>query len=263
MEFCSLDEAFPESNQIARKEERKKAKKCKGPPLTFLEPEETTTLVDPDRPAYRAKPDVPPLNEKTGMYEHAPSDAPLKEPFVDTSSLSDIIARTKDTQKNPEKQKNAFFGANFDNDTLSPTIENFASFTNIVGDDPSYKLQSDFATSFPGAGSGLSNSSGNILPTPSINDVWKPMTPGGANTSFYGDELTRTVNNNNINNDITETKEDYFRKLDRIYSRLDDLEHRRGENTQTEVLLFVMSGLFVLFSMDMLIKKTGNVRILR
>jgi hypothetical protein len=57
-------------------------------------------------------------------------------------------------------------------------------------------------------------------------------------------------------------KEDFFRKLDRIYARLDDLESRRSENSQTEVLLFIMSGIFVLFSMDLLVRKTGNVRIM-
>jgi hypothetical protein len=47
-----------------------------------------------------------------------------------------------------------------------------------------------------------------------------------------------------------------------LFSRLDDLESRRGENTQTEILLFVMSGLFVLFSMDILAKQAARIRLM-
>jgi len=47
-----------------------------------------------------------------------------------------------------------------------------------------------------------------------------------------------------------------------LFSRLDDLESQRGENTQTEILLFVMSGLFVVFSMDILTRQAmaGRLR---
>jgi hypothetical protein len=54
-----------------------------------------------------------------------------------------------------------------------------------------------------------------------------------------------------------------LRKLDKIFTRLDDLESRKSENANTEVVMFVMTGLFVMFSMDLLVRKTGNVRLLR
>ena len=88
------------------------------------------------------------------------------------------------------------------------------------------------------------------------------MTPSGANTSFFdrlpspgGDIPIGQISNMG-------EKEELFRKLDSIYARLDDIESRKSENAQTETLLFVMSGIFILFSMDMLVKRTGNIRIL-
>jgi hypothetical protein len=88
------------------------------------------------------------------------------------------------------------------------------------------------------------------------------LTPGGANTAFF-DKLPSPGGEIPIGQvSGSYEKEELFRKLDSIYARLDDLEVRRGENAQTETLLFIMSGIFVLFSMDLLVKKTGNIRIL-
>jgi len=56
---------------------------------------------------------------------------------------------------------------------------------------------------------------------------------------------------------------DVIKKLDKIFARLDDLENRKSENANTEVVLFVMSGLFILFTMDLLVRKAGNVRLVR
>lgn len=276
MEYCSLTDAFPEipktAGAIARKEERKKAKKCKGPPLTFLEPGAgDEPVVDPDRPAVRPSPEVPPLNRATGLREHAPSDAPLVEPFSDQDQVNDLIA-TLQSQQQPDNEqlttlpknvpgstkrvassKPSFFGANYD-DSVE---EGFASFTNVIGDDPSYHLTPDFNSAF--AGKGADKASG--LPIPSVNDSWKPMTSGGATTSFYS-KLQAPVRQQPQSYGSFD-KEEYFKKLDTIYARLDDLESRKGENSQTEILLFVMSGIFVLFSMDLLVRKTGNVRILQ
>jgi hypothetical protein len=152
----------------------------------------------------------------------------------------------------------SYFGANFDSDAVE---EGFASFTNIIGDDPAYRLSPDFTSAF--AGKGANKASGtDVLPIPSVKNVWKPLTPSGANTSFF-DRLPSPGGDIPIGQvSGSYDKEEMFRKLDSIYARLDDLEVRRGENAQTETLLFIMSGIFVLFSMDLLVKRTGNVRIL-
>jgi hypothetical protein len=120
-------------------------------------------------------------------------------------------------------------------------------------------LTPDFKSAF--AGKGADKASG--LPTPSVNDSWKPMTSGGATTSFYSKLQEPVRQQVQSHGSFAFDKEEYFKKLDTIYARLDDLESRKGENSQTEILLFVMSGIFVLFSMDLLVRKTGNVRILQ
>jgi hypothetical protein len=296
MEYCSIDDAFSpigggpanpgckdnKAGSIARKEERKKAKKCKGPPLTFLEGSGDAPLTDPDRPALIPLPDTPPMNLRTGLIQHAPVDAPPREPFEDMSPepQAEMAASFRSEQPMPELQAiynkipnlseipgpnkplkgklPSYFGANYDDDSVE---EGFASFTNIIGDDPGYRLSPDFTSAF--AGKGVEKASGvDVLPIPSVKNVWKPLTPSGARTSFFdrlpspgGDIPIGQVSSSN-------EKEELFRKLDSIYARLDDLETRRGENAQTETLLFIMSGIFVLFSMDLLVKRTGNIRIL-
>ena len=315
MEYCSIDDAFPpvgggpassgckgnKAGDIARKEERKKAKRCKGPPLTFLEGSGDTPLTDPDRPALIPLPETPPMNPSTGLIQHAPVDAPPREAFEDMTQepQAELRASFRSEQPLPELQKiynrlpdvssiagpnkaiqnslPSYFGANYDDSSqfmraLKNTSssgagaddaveEGFATFTNIIGDDPAYRLSPDFASAF--AGKGVNRASGtDVLPIPSVRNVWKPLTPSGANTAFY-DKLPSPGGEIPIGQvSGSYDKEELFRKLDSIYARLDDLEVRRGENAQTETLLFIMSGIFVLFSMDLLVKRTGNIRIL-
>jgi hypothetical protein len=298
MEYCSIDDAFPvigggpantgckgsKAGEVARKEERKKAKRCKGPPLTFLEGSGDMPLTDPDRPALRPLPETPPLNPSTGLIQHAPVDAPPAEPFQDMSPepKAEMAASFRSEQPLPEMQKiyntlaevgkvpgpnkplkgkyPSYFGANYD-DEDNAVEEGFASFTNVIGDDPAYRLSPDFGSAFEGKG--VNRASGtDVLPIPSVKNVWKPLTPSGAPTAFY-DKLPSPGGEIPIGQTGSSyDKEELFRKLDSIYARLDDLETRKGENAQTETLLFIMSGIFILFSMDLLVKRTGNVRIL-
>ena len=298
MEYCSLNEAFPElgggpaptgckdnkAGSAARREERKKAKRCKGPPLTFLEGTTgDTPVTDPDRPALVRLPETPPLNSRTGLIQHAPVDAPPKEAFADFQdprSMKEILASFHSeappddeailntmpkgvagpTKQQPNKLPK-YFGANYDDDAAE---EGFTSFTNIIGDDPGYRLDADFTQQF--AGKGLEKAQGSeILPVPSVNNVWKPLTPSGVRTAFF-DALPAPggiIPIDQARQAPPYNKDEFFRRLDSIYARLDDLEVRKSENAQTEILMFVMSGIFVLFSMDILVRKTGNVRVTR
>ena len=308
MEYCSIDDASApigggpaspgckgsKAGETARTEERKKAKRCKGPPLTFLEGSGDLPLTDPDRPALIPLPETPPLNRATGLIQHAPVDAPPSEPFSDFSPepQAEMAASFRSEKPMPELQAiynklpdlkaiagpnkalkgklPKYFGANYDDESSKKEFdigddsveEGFASFTNVIGDDPAYRLAPDFTSAFAGKGANKASGS-DVLPIPSVRNVWKPLTPGGATTAFYerlpspgGDIPIGQVSSGR-------EKEELFRKLDSIYARLDDLETRRGENAQTETLMFILSGIFVLFSMDLLVKRTGNVRLLR
>lgn len=265
MEFCTLEDAFPDfqTKSNARKEERKRAKKCKGPALAQLQ----SPVTDPDRPAQIRMEEVSPVNEKTGLREHSPVDAPQAEPFLDSgreyeellSSLSKVQdegeTRISTQIAGPTKLEKgkppAFFGSNDDDDTT----EGFASFTNVIGDDPGYKLSPDFTQTFTARGTAKATG----LPTADINTniMWKPLTSGS--TAFFQKVTSRPV-------PVLPSPEDgrdVIKKLDKIFARLDDLENRKSENAQTEVVLFVMSGIFILFTMDLLVRKAGNVRLVR
>lgn len=294
MEYCSLEAAFApigggpapvgckdaKAGSAARKEERKKAKRCKGPPLTFLEGSGDVPVTDPDRPAVHRLPETPPLNRATGLIEHAPVDAPPREAFEDMSPepQAELAASYESEQApsdleylntmptavaGPNKQQKRkvpnFFGANFDSDDSME--EGFAAFTNIIGDDPAYRLSPDFSSAF--AGKGVNKASGSdVLPIPSVKNVWKPLTQSGAPTAFYN-QLPSPGGEIPIGQTTQSwDKEEMFRKLDSIYARLDDLETRRGEHAQTETMMFIMSGIFILFTMDLLVKKTGNIRVM-
>jgi hypothetical protein len=280
MEFCSIEDAFPDlgTQKTARKEEKRKAKKCRGPALTFLEPDTgLLPVTDPDRPAVKPMPEVPPINPTTGLREHSPVDAPPAEPFTDVTGEYKQLLASLQSEKPPEPLTSIlnsmpkavagpnkfqqptqsvprFFGADDEDE-----VEGFATYTNVIGDDPSYKLSPDFGTTF--AGKGLSKASGSELPTPPINMFWKPLTGAGAKTSFYSkaDLQMPKAAPQTTPGDMGEV----LRKLDKIFTRLDDLESRKSENANTEVVMFVMTGLFVMFSMDLLVRKTGNVRLLR
>lgn len=280
MEFCSIEDAFPDlgTQKVARKEERRKAKKCKGPALTFLEPDTgLLPVTDPDRPAVKPLPEVPPINPATGLREHSPVDAPPAEPFTDVTGEYKQLLASLQSEKPPEpltkilnsmptnvagptkleKPKQAvptFFGADDEDE-----VEGFAPFTNVIGDDPSYKLSPDFTQTF--GAKGLSKAAGTDLPPVPSNMFWKPLLSAGGKTSFHSRADTQMPKRapESLPGDLTEV----LRKLDKIFTRLDDLESKKSENANTEVVMFVMTGLFVMFSMDLLVRKTGNVRLLR
>jgi hypothetical protein len=292
MEYCSYEEAFPQlgpsstgcddqkASYAARKEERKKAKKCKGPPLTFLD-------LDPDRPAVQRVPAVPPMNEMTGLREHAPVDAPQKEPFEDVpydltsqrqpNDAGQIARNTLpsvrgQTQLPKQSAVPSYFGASGDMDegfqgTFGMNKPNLKvvgqnpPFTDVIGNDDGYRLYPDFKAAFDRV-SGVSQAAGKSLGAiPSVVNEWKPLTPSGARTSFF-DELPPPGGQYPSRTDIVHDGSTITKKLDSLFSRLDDLESRRGENTQTEILLFVMTGLVVLFGMDIVTRQAARVRLI-
>lgn len=248
MEGCLLQDVFPdwkkgiESNisigctdtraaERARKEQKKKAKKCKDPALRYLEPdykdEAGEDLRDPDRPFL-------PINKETGVVE--------AKPLVSGSAA-------EAAKKSAPVKKPNYFGASEDDET-----EGFAPFTNIIGDDPAYRLSSVQTGTEKEVASVMDMSSGGeLLPTPSLQDMWKPMAPAGVHTSFFqglappGGVYPKQTSAVQIQG-VDELKE----KMEHIFGRLEALEAERRQNTQTEVLLFVGSGLALLLSLDIL-----------
>jgi hypothetical protein len=351
MNGCSLDDAFPMDDGVpspgcqqpystkeARKEERRKAKKCRGPPMAFLD------VKDPDRQHLNKTPAVPAMNTATGLREHVPVDSPVgyepftsetglrqgreaTEPFVnyvgsrqgreatepftsgpETQSkkaqgfqggpnaspyqgcdynndlmcqrLRETLTRSDDdpigdkvrstiplsaaaASTKPPTQKKNYFGADPEdgfadyqpeaaNFLMEPTIENgFGAVSNLFG-----------TTERSGTGSSPSAA----LPVPSVSDYWKPLTPAGVETSFFNTLPApggRYVRQDRVKEKVPQWEEPSInRKIDQIMARLDDMQRRSSgspEQAQTEIMMFVSSGIFVLFLMDLLVKKGGKL----
>jgi hypothetical protein len=272
MNYCALDDAFQSignapspgcendyATRAARKEERRKARRCKGPLATYLD----IGNKDPDRQHLNKLPDIPAMNPATGLRQHVPVDAPdgSLEPFVprnDGDPVGDYVRAelplnvpgTTEAQK-PCPGRKKWFGADADGDT----------FADYVPDAPDYRLQPDFLTAFEQAGVARAGSTAN-LPKPSVNMFWKPLTPSGAQTSFIeklpppGGQYYKPpmrLNGDTSNDDI-------MKKLDKLWARLDDMNTSSPEQVTSELLMFISSGIFVLFMMDLLVKKGSTLR---
>jgi hypothetical protein len=235
MEYGLLHDIFPDwkrtmdgsieaAGAVARKEQKKKAKKCKSPALRYLDPEYKdeevgADLRDPDRPFL-------PVNKETSIVEA-------------TRPPGKVVGTNN---------KPSYFGASEDDDIS----EGFATFTNIIGDNPAYMLAPAKDNVEAEVKSVMDKSSGgSLLPSPSLQDAWKPLAPAGVHTSYFeklkapGGEYPK----------VRPAEEDISKKIDHIFKRLEMLETERRQSTQTEVLLFVGSGLVLLLSLDILSRK--------
>jgi hypothetical protein len=253
MNYCALDDAFQvigapspgcandTATRAARKEERRKARRCKGPQETYFDK-------DPDRQNISKLPIIPAMNPSIGLREHTPVDAPQGslEPFVprNDDDVSGDCVRNQLPCNIPgttERQKSctsaSWFGADIDE-----------SFADYIPESQNYRLQPDFLKAFEQAGVARA---GSTLPNPSTNMYWKPFTTSGAQTSFI-DKLPPPGGEY--------TPDDIMKKLDRLWARLDDMNRSTPEQVTSELLMFISSGIFVLFMMDLLVKKGSTMR---
>ena len=111
---------------------------------------------------------------------------------------------------------------------------------------------------------GFDKASGSVLPIPSIRDKWKPITPSTANTSYFDTLPTpggtypmwNTVKSapREIENQLKKEDNSLHKKIDELMKRLDELEkqHTYKPNNQQEILAFVGTGIFVIFSLSLL-----------
>jgi hypothetical protein len=111
---------------------------------------------------------------------------------------------------------------------------------------------------------GFDKASGSVLPTPSIRDKWKPITPSTANTSYFDTLPTpggtypmwNTIKSQprEIENQLKKEDNSLHKKIDELIKRLDELEkqHTYKPNNQQEILAFVGTGIFVIFSLSLL-----------
>jgi hypothetical protein len=131
-------------------------------------------------------------------------------------------------------------------------------FANYVPDAKNYLMEPSFSSAFTLTPGGKAGSA--ALPVPSVRDYWKPPAFGGTSTSFFNklpDPGGSTPKHTGL------SYETLSRKIDNVMSRLDEMNKRSTpEQTQTDILLFVSSGIFVLFMMDLLVRKGSSIRFL-
>ena len=259
MNYCALDDAFQEAgtapppgcsseyaSKAARKEERKKARRCRGPPAAYLNIDDQDQ--DPDRQHLTPPPIIPAMNPATGLRQHVPVTAPQgsMEPFANESSGVDTIGMSMAQASNvPRRSK--YFGASQDDE--------HADYLPNQGD---YRLQPDFLKAFEHAGVARAGASAS-LPNPSANMYWKPLTTSGAQTSFI-DQLPPPGGKYYQPPRGDMSMDEVMKKIDRIFARLDDMNASTPEQVTSELLMFISSGIFVLFLMDLLVKKGGKLR---
>jgi hypothetical protein len=90
------------------------------------------------------------------------------------------------------------------------------------------------------------------LPPPETVLNWRSGGKPGGQSQFFDPMrgASQVVNQPEPELKDDRSKEEMLKKMDNILSRLDDLQYSNQENAQKEVLLFIMTGLGVLFVMD-------------
>jgi hypothetical protein len=315
MEGCDYNAAFPTgpygspdcldrtAPDESRRQEKKKARKCRGPQATYLDRGYNMVGAidtDPDRPAMKPMDPVPTLNPKTGMYVHQPVTQQYNyDTFV--GGMDDLPAIRKNAKGQDALQSSdvpSFFGASPDDSSLSLVgkkglTEGFKSevapFVNVIGDQNNNDgLLMDYTKYFAeknriaASSSNVSGSSpvdketsfltptkytpNSILPVPNLDIFWKENGLGGGSSSFFshlkapsGLPAGKEVDYDGAGVDVPASRKEVLTKLDKIFARLDDMDAAKSDNAQTEVLLFILTGLGVIFLMDIGCRAASSV----
>jgi hypothetical protein len=283
MELCSLDEAFPnidtgsvhkaltgssgfpyvggtdsKPSREERRAARKRAKKAKGPALTYSDSvvADMPALgdVQPDAPFdwKQPDPDRPAVKRMEAVGTVQADKEGFKMPTLPKASCLFSDAGTP-----------AYFGKDVDDE------EGFSNFSAVGSDNPNFLLQPDVATTFDLKGVAKA---GGALPEPNLSDTWKPMSEGASYTAFVGSgkkeapewsmNAENAVANTNVPREKPEVigadrgdKDALVSRINELVSRLETLEKKKSQDSQTEILMFVGTGVFLLLSLDFLTRR--------
>lgn len=269
MELCSIEDAFPKvsgfdnsdnkgleveskPSKEERRAARKKAKKCKGPALDYVN--EQDGVVDPDRPAVKRMGDVPAFVS----YNDAFPDLSGID-FEGFSNFGIPKISTNACTTNTEGLPKYFLRTDDDE-------EGFANYSGLQGDNPGYMINSNIP-GFNGTGVEKAGS----LPAPETSNEWKPTTSAKAKTAFLSVAPTiestnattaKTTGNPPAPSTVTrepaaanDQRDMLMKQINELTKRLEQLEKGKPvQNTQQELLMFVGTGIFLLVSFDIALR---------
>ena len=141
----------------------------------------------------------------------------------------------------------AYFGASDEDE----------GFTSVIGTDPSYSVP---LTGMAKEAEMMKKSAGEVslLPDLSLDDMWKPLTEAGVTTANVhalpapGQGGVHIGYPPSTPQPSYSMPDDLKKRMEQIYSRLEQLEVKTHESSKTEILIFVGSGLFFLVSLNLL-----------
>jgi hypothetical protein len=243
MEFASLEDAFPTMGS------NKKTSTSK--PLKSEGFQHGIPPIDPDRPAAVRMEAIPSMNPNRDneilddlMDE---SSKFLKKPTVKNSIPKPRSLNSLDASSLP-----SYFGAE---PFTNPNEDTKATFTTISSPN-GYMLESDFTKSFDG--SGFNKVAGSALPVPELRQRWKLMSADRVESAAVAPNPKKSGQFTGFG---TGEMEAMRSRIDELMARLDDLENRAaGANPQLEVMSFIMTGLFLMFVVDLAVRKSTTMR---
>jgi hypothetical protein len=266
MDLCTLEDAFPNiqngsarniselpyvggkdaySSKEERRAARKLAKKRKGSPA-----EAYTPPTDPDRPAVERMSSIDTVAQQ-------------KESFV-----LPVLPKASCIFSDPGTP--SYFGAGMEDGE-----EGFSNYSAAPRDQINYRLQPDFTKS--DMLKGAQKAASEALPEPPLTDSWKPLTPGASYTSYFSEipapkKPTKPAESYPqpdpdwgtkaqgspaegpvaANESLKVNNQDaLLKRIDELMGRLEQLEIKNKADSQTEILMFVGTGLFLLMSFEL------------
>jgi len=260
MELCTIEDAFPNiggggdapyaggKDAYSSREERRAAKKLRAKRIKAearADQDRQVTGVDPDRPAVERMAEVETVQKEKEAF--ALPVLPKASCLFSESGLPKYFENLDDGME-----------------------EGFSSFNPSPIDDANYRLYPDFTKG--GMLKGAEKAASQNLPEPVMNDQWKPMTDAASYSAYYdvqdtkvqGSAKPRGVKGPPVmpavlapSNDSAKDKNNdaLLKRIDELMGRLDQLEKKNVRDSQTEILMFVGTGIFILVSFEILTRR--------
>lgn len=250
MEFASLQDAFPHMDNESPRKEKRKGKAASKENFQAYEMPPT----DADRPAMKRLTEVPAMSRDTQVPDEYMDES---SKFQKRMTVHNSLPSPKTLNKQPASANvPSFFGAE---PFTNPGEDTHALYSHHVNSPSAYMLEADFTKSFDQTG--FNRSTGVIMPVPELRNRWKPLSGNRVSTAYTGSS-NGEKDGQFAGLDMSDVNA-MRAKLDALIARLDDLENRsESTSPQLEMLSFIMTGLFLMFILDVSVRKSTGMRLM-